>query len=159
MPNKNSIIDSFYSAFQENNADAMNALYHADATFEDPAFGKLNALQVKAMWSMLIERGGKDLKIEFKIIHEDEQSGQAIWQAWYVFSKTKRPIHNVIRANFKFENGEIIDHQDQFDFWKWTRMALGAPGILMGWTPFLRNKVRNESLRLLSKYMKKNIIE
>lgn len=156
MSKEKSTIASFYTAFQNKDAKTMVALYHDSASFEDPAFGKLSTAQVKSMWAMLIERGGKDLKITFEVINETKDTGEAIWQAQYVFSKTKRPVHNIIHAKFKLQGGKIIDHQDQFDFWKWSRMALGVSGILLGWTPLLKNKVRAQSLKLLAKYMRTN---
>lgn len=155
----NSIIYPFYEAFQKKDANTMRSFYHKDATFEDPAFGKLHSAQVKSMWSMLIERGGKDFKLEFEITREDENSAEAVWQAWYVFSKTKRPVHNIIKASFKFKDGKIIEHIDQFNFWRWSRMALGVPGILLGWTPIIKNKVAAESLKMLSKFMDKNDLD
>ncbi|MFT6868470.1 MAG: ketosteroid isomerase-like protein [Cyclobacteriaceae bacterium] len=153
MAQNQSIIQSFYSSFQNKDAKTMCALYHDEASFQDPAFGLLNVDQIRGMWTMLITRGGKDLKLEFEIIREDDTSGEAIWQAWYVFSKTKRPVHNVIKASFEFKDGKIIKHEDQFDFWKWSRMALGTPGILLGWTSYLQKKVSIESHKLLNRFM------
>lgn len=153
MPENQNIIHSFYSAFQRKDSMAMGTLYHEDATFEDPAFGKLSSDQAKSMWAMLVARGGENLKIEFEIIHEDAKSAQVIWQAWYEFSKTKRPVHNVITASFDIKDGKIIKHVDKFSFWKWSRMALGTPGLLLGWSPLIKNKVRKESLKILHRYM------
>ena len=42
----------------------------------------------------------------------------------------------------EIENGTIIKHTDEFNFYKWSKMALGTPGLLLGWTSFFRNKVR-----------------
>ena len=53
-------------------------------------------------------------------------------------------------AAFRFEDGLIIDHRDSFDFWKWTRMALGVPGTLLGWSPIVQGKVRKQSKLLLA---------
>ncbi|MFY0598854.1 MAG: nuclear transport factor 2 family protein [Cyclobacteriaceae bacterium] len=156
MTKENSIIDSFYHAFSNKEADKMNALYHEKATFEDPAFGKLNSAQAQSMWSMLIERGGSNLQVEFEIIKESETSGEAIWEARYPFSKTKRQVHNVIKASFEFQDGKIIKHVDRFDLWKWSRMALGTSGLLLGWSPIIKNKVRSECLKSLDKYMSKS---
>jgi hypothetical protein len=75
------------------------------------------------------------------------------WEAWYTFSRTGRKVHNIIDASFEFKDGKILVHQDTFDFWRWTRQALGMPGILLGWTPFMRNKVRVTARNGLKKFM------
>jgi hypothetical protein len=35
----------------------------------------------------------------------------------------------------------IVEHVDRFNFWRWSRQALGLPGLVLGWTPVLRKKV------------------
>ena len=43
--------------------------------------------------------------------------------------------------------------RDRFDFWRWARQALGAPGWLLGWSPLLRNKVRATAAKNLARFM------
>lgn len=152
--NKN-IIEKFYSAFQKGDADTMGACYHKDIEFEDPAFGKLKGKEVSQMWKMLLERGKGDIDISFSDIHADGNNGSAKWEAKYLFSRTKRKVHNKISAQFKFKDGKIIEHVDSFDVWKWSSMALGISGKLLGWTPFIKNKIKAQSKGLLEKYMAK----
>jgi hypothetical protein len=59
-------------------------------------------------------------------------------------------VVNEIDASMRFEDGLIIEHRDSFDFWKWSRMALGPSGLLLGWTPMVRNKVRAQSKLMLA---------
>jgi ketosteroid isomerase-like protein len=143
-------IATFYEAFQRRDGAAMAACYTPDATFRDPAFD-LRGEDVGRMWRMLCERG-KDLHLEFANVHADGDRGSADWQAWYSFSKTGRNVHNVIHAEFRFRDGLICEHVDRFDFWRWSRQALGPAGLLLGWTPFLRNKVRTEAARGLAAF-------
>jgi len=49
--------------------------------------------------------------------------------------------------------GLIATQRDRFDFWAWSRQALGAPGLLLGWTPMLKNKVRAGAAKNLAAYM------
>jgi hypothetical protein len=51
------------------------------------------------------------------------------------------------------EDEKIIIHEDSFDFWKWSRMALGTPGLLLGWTPFLKKKVRTQAQTSLQNFI------
>ena len=147
------LITNFYKSFQQGDGETMGTMYHEDAKFSDEVFKNLTGAEVGAMWSMLLERSKGKLKIEFHSIVEAGNSTSCIWEAKYPFSKTGRKGHNVIRSQMTFKDGKIIDHLDRFNFWKWTRMALGASGILLGWTPFLHKKVRQQAHRSLAAYL------
>jgi len=151
-----SIVKSFYTAFQNQNAEEMSALYHEDGFFKDPAFGKLNALEAGSMWKMLLERSKGELAVTYTIIEETESAAKCRWEAQYSFGPKKRPIHNKITAYMKFRDGKIIEHIDKFDFWKWSRMALGPSGWFLGFTPIVKNKVNKTVKNLLADYMREN---
>jgi ketosteroid isomerase-like protein len=147
------LIKTFYTAFNNRDYITMQNLYHPNATFTDPAFGSLDSRQVKAMWQMLIS-ASKDIRVDLSNVNATADGGTCRWDAYYSFSQTNRKVHNIVNARFKFKDGLIIDHKDHFDFWRWSRMALGTPGLLLGWTPFLRNKVSKAARERLVKYMK-----
>ena len=151
--NKN-LIQTFYTAFQQRDYATMNACYAADITFSDPVFTYLQGKRAKAMWHMLCERG-EDLQVTFRDIRANETSGSAHWEATYTFS-TGRKVHNVIEAEFQFQNGKIISHQDTFDLWRWTRMALGLSGVLLGWSLAVKNKVRATAVKSLDAFIAKH---
>ena len=144
------MIERFYRAFQQRDGAAMAACYHANASFRDPVFD-LEGARVGAMWRMLTSRGA-DLRVEFGNVSADAAGGSADWQARYKFSATGRPVHNIIKARFRFAEGLIIEHVDTFDFWRWSRQALGPVGMLLGWSPLVRNKVRAQAARALDHY-------
>lgn len=146
------LIERFYAAFAARDAAGMAACYHPDVVFTDPAFGELRGPRAGAMWAMLVERG-KDLQVTWRDVHADDSSGRAHWDARYTFSQTGRRVHNRIDAEFAFRDGLIVRHTDRFDFWAWARQALGPAGLLLGWTPLIRNKVRSTARRGLEKYM------
>ena len=83
-----------------------------------------------------------------------ERYGVARWEAHYTVFGNK--VHNVIDASFRFADGLIIEHVDTFDLYRWARMALGPTGLLLGWTPMLRNTVRKTAGRQLQKYLARN---
>ena len=90
----------------------------------------------------------------FARLDADARGGKAHWEADYRFSATGRMVHNVIDGVFEFsEHGLITRHRDRFDFWAWSRQALGTPGWLLGWTPFLRQKVRAQAAANLQKFL------
>lgn len=154
MHNNQALITRFYEAFSERDHAGMAACYHADIHFEDPAFPDLNGPEAAGMWRMLCERGA-DLQLTFSQVTADDDGGAAHWEATYTFSATGRKVHNKIDARFKFKDGLIVEHIDSFDFWAWSKMALGAPGYLLGWTSFLRGKVQSQAGSQLKKIMAK----
>ena len=145
------LIERFYRAFQQRDGAAMAACYHANASFRDPVF-ELEGARVGAMWQMLTSRGA-DLRVEFSNVSADATSGSADWQAWYKFSASGRRVHNIISARFRFAEGLIIEHVDTFAFWRWSRQALGPIGMLLGWSPMVRGKVRREAARALDRFV------
>ncbi len=151
-PNK-ALIESFYTSFQKLDAEAMVRCYHADIRFSDPVFPDLSRAEVGAMWRMLCSQA-KNFDLSFTSIEADDQVGRAHWEAHYDFSATGRRVHNKIDAKVEFHDGKIIRHTDTFDFWKWSSMALGPVGILLGWTPLLRKKVQKQAAERLARFMK-----
>jgi ketosteroid isomerase-like protein len=143
-------IERFYEAFGQCNGAAMSAAYAADAHFCDPAFGDLQGPDIGAMWRMLTSRA-TDLKIELHEHEAEETSGSAHWIARYTFS-TGRPVVNDIQAKFRFADGKIADHVDDFDFRRWARQALGPKGTLVALLPPLRAKARGQALDQLEQF-------
>lgn len=147
------LLTTFYSAFQRRDGDAMATCYHPEAEFSDEVFIGLRHVGTTSMWRMLCERG-KDLAVEFSDIQADEHTGRAHWEARYTFSTTGRKVLNIIDAEFEFRDGKILRHRDRFDFYRWSRQALGPTGLLLGWTPFLRRKVQAMARGNLEKWMR-----
>ena len=148
------LVQNFYVAFQARDAAGMCACYHPSVTFSDPVFGRLPAAEATAMWHMLCGRA-KDLQITFRDIQANAETGTAHWEARYTFGKKSRFVHNVIDAKFAFRENLIVQHDDTFDLWKWTRMALGPSGTLLGWTPWVKSAVRGDARRGLEAFIQK----
>ena len=143
------IISQFYQAFQTLDAEGMVKCYHPEIKFEDPAFGPLKGVHAGNMWRMLCaSQKDKGMKVTFEVRSDDS----AHWEAHYIFSKTGRKVHNKIDAQFAFEDGLIIKHTDHFDLHRWAGMAMGLQGKLIGWTPFFKKKLHQQTNYLLSKY-------
>ena len=138
------LIERFYTAFAARDGAGMTACYHPQAQFSDPAFPKLLGAEVGAMWRMLCLRA-KDFQLSFSEVQCTGENGSARWIAKYTFSATGRAVENHIRAEFVFKDGLILQHADVFDFWRWSRQALGLPGLLLGWSGFLRRKVQKQA--------------
>ena len=151
MNTNEKLIEDFYTAFQKLDAGAMADCYHPDIRFSDPVFPNLAGPRAGEMWRMLCSQA-KNFEVTFSGIKADERTGKAHWEARYDFSATGRRVHNKIDAAFEFRDGKIIKHTDTFDFWKWSRQALGPAGVLLGWTPMLRGKVQKQAAERLAKF-------
>ncbi|CAB5108661.1 hypothetical protein D3OALGA1CA_3589 [Olavius algarvensis associated proteobacterium Delta 3] len=152
------LIERFYSCFQSLDGDGMVQCYHENIEFSDPIFQLLRGSKAANMWKMLCAKA-KGFELTFNDIQSDETTGRAHWEAKYIFSTTGRSVHNKIDATFQFQDGKIIQHQDSFNFWKWSFMALGPVGLILGWSPLIRNYVRKQASKNLELFMATSDVE
>jgi ketosteroid isomerase-like protein len=148
------LIHDFYESFDAHDAGRMVACYAPDAVFSDPVFPLLRGDQARAMWRMLCERG-QDLRVTASRVEADDARGSAHWEADYTFSATGQTVHNVIEASFVFRGGKVVAHTDAFDLWRWSGMALGWKGRLLGWLPPVQASVRRRADASLRAFMAK----
>ena len=154
MDNKQ-LVERFYTAFQQLDYKTMQDCYSDDAVFNDPAFGLLQGEEVKAMWEMLCKRA-KDFSLVYSNIGLlDEEYATCNWTATYIFSATGRKVVNKITAHLRIQNGKIIEHSDAFKLSKWAAQALGFNGILLGWTGFMKRKIRKNARKGLTNFMER----
>jgi hypothetical protein len=145
-------IRRLYDGLNRHDGEAMAACYAPDASFSDPVFPELHSDQPGDMWRMLTARA-TDLVVELPEAKADAQAGSARWVATYTFGTTGRNVVNRVRSDFKFGPGALITEQhDDFPFWAWSRQALGLPGLVLGWTPLLRSKVRSNAAAELARF-------
>jgi ketosteroid isomerase-like protein len=154
MNNTEELIQTFYDAFARLDHETMNSCYSDNPVFNDPVFGILQGDEVRAMWEMLC-KSAKDFTLEVEKIEVDAEYGTCNWTATYTFSKTGRKVLNHVKAHMRLENEKIIEHTDEFDIYKWSRQALGLPGVLLGWSGYLKNKIRSDAKRKLAAFMSK----
>lgn len=149
------LINDFYTAFANGDANGMIACYDDNVTFKDPVFGKLENGRPAKMWEMLLSRKKNTTKVVFDTIEANESMGSANWTATYEYGPKNRKVVNNVTANFKFKDGKIIEHVDTFDLWKWTKQALGFSGVLLGWSSFMKNKIQQTTNKQLNEYINK----
>ena len=148
----------FYRAFAALEPEGMARCYAPGVRFRDAIFDLNGRDEVMGMWQMLCEtvrtRGRDDWKLVTSGIAADDTTGRAHWEATYRFSATGRLVVNHIDATVQFDNaGLIVQHTDSFDFWRWSRQALGAPGLLLGWSPWFHRQVQAKANAGLRKYL------
>ncbi len=145
------LIENFYNAFAQRDYRGMQNCYDPAIDFADPVFA-VRGKRAFAMWHMLAG-GSSTLQVVHSNVQADDTKGSVHWVARYDFSRTNRPVHNIIDAEFQFRDGKIVRHRDHFNFWRWSGMALGPSGVLLGWTPFVHNQVRQTAAANLDKFI------
>ena len=152
MTNNEKVVARFYTAFQKLDYKTMQDCYSETSSFTDTAFGTLYGSDVKDMWEMLC-KNARNFSLTFTPpVSKDEQTVTCDWVAKYTFSKTRKNVENRIHATLKIRDGKIIEHIDNFNLWKWSRQALGMPGMILGWTDFMRQKINSNARQGLEKF-------
>lgn len=146
--NSKEIAIKFYDAFSVANIDVLKQLYDKKLIFNDNIFVNLDYNETISMWSSLLV-GNKNMSIKYEIKKYSEKYVEVEWIADYLFTSTNRNVKNIILAKMEIDQGKIINHTDNFDFYKWSQMAFGITGVLIGWTSFFKNKVRTEAYNKL----------
>jgi hypothetical protein len=103
----------------------MLELYDADAGFEDPMFGTLDARQTRGMWRMLT-RSGQGVHVSLRDAWANDTAGGVHVDSEFIFPQTSNTVHNQVEARFKFKAGKIVHHTENYDLQAWIRMALGV---------------------------------
>jgi ketosteroid isomerase-like protein len=152
--NNKELIHKFYTALSKGSSKEMIECYHENITFQDPVFGILKGERAFKMWEMLLSKKDADAKFTFDNIEATSETGKARWKAEYYYGKRK--VINKVKAEFKFKDGEIIEHIDTFDLWKWTQQALGVTGYLTGWTRFIKRKMQKTVNKKLDRFIERN---
>lgn len=145
------VIESLYAALGRRDGEAMAACYLPDARFSDPAFGELRGEDVGRMWRMLTARAS-EIEVDLLEHEAGEGSGSAHWVARYPFAATGRRVMNDVRAEFRFREGRIAEHDDRFDLRRWAAQALGPRGRMLGMTPLLPRVVQRQARGQLARF-------
>lgn len=148
------LLVKFYTAFQENEYEAIAECYHEDVQFSDDMFENLRGDQVRGMWHMFTRGPVEERKMTFQVIDADELRGRGRWHIDYKFSRTGRMVRNDIESEFRFIDGKIISHHDSFDFARWAKQAFGFKGTFMALGP-IRKGVKQKIRQTLETHCEK----
>jgi len=151
-------VQALYAAFERRDGEAMQACYAQQATFDDAVFSLHGAHEIGGMWRMLCRSARKRSRDEWQFRADgfavEGERGRAHWEATYLYGPADRLVHNVVDAEFEFgADGLILHHTDRFDFPVWARQALGLPGQLFGWSPWMRRFVRKQAADKLARFL------
>lgn len=150
-PSPREVLEHYFAALTQRDTAAIAALYSDTARFHDPVFPVLNADEVRGMWRMLLR--APDLQINAWVDRADNLAAEGRWEAHYDFGPSRRRVVNRIRTRIEVEQGCIQVQVDQFDFWRWSRMALGPLGWALGWTGWLRERVQRQARARLDRFL------
>ncbi|GII78660.1 hypothetical protein Sru01_36420 [Sphaerisporangium rufum] len=151
------LIEVFFDAFARGDIDALGGCYHPEISFGDPVFPELEGRdRVIGMWRMLVDRT-REVEVTVRDVAADHYSGSARWTARYIYAPTGRRVLNQVTAQFRFEDGLIVRHHDDFDLRRWSRMAFGRPaGTVLGLTAVARRRMRRRARGRLEEYLRSN---
>lgn len=150
------VVHRLYEAFERRDGQAMEECYAPRAIFRDEVFDLHGREEIGGMWKMLLARG-EDLAVTATRIDVAGSQAVASWVADYTFGQTGRSVHNEIDADFVLDGDLIVEHHDRFDFWRWSRQALGPVGTVAGWTPMLRDRVQAQARRGLDTWLRRGL--
>ena len=136
------LIMSFYEAFRRRDSKGMSACYHPAVVFSDPAFGELRAATRRARCGRCSAIAPSTCMSPITTSSPTTASAAPIGMPTTPSRARDAPSTTPSRPDFAFKDGLIARHTDRFSFWRWSRQALGPVGLWLGWTPFLRAKVR-----------------
>lgn len=151
------LLEKFFNALQRKDINAVIECLDQEVVYSDPIFKNLQGRTTRAYWHMMLEKL-PDLKVEYKNIKANDNSGSACWYCIYNYTKTDRLIRYKIKAKFKFKDGKIFSHTDSYSLWRWAGKALGLTGYFLGFTAFVRNQIRTDAINGLNIYMKRKRI-
>lgn len=154
MKTNHELINTFFTAFNNLDAENMMLCYHPMSTFTDPVFGELTHQETVVMWGMLCENA-VSFSLTFEVVRVDDDETMVNWVAHYLFTQTGRTVTNKVTSFFELDAGLIINQKDYFSLWKWSRTAFGVTGFLLGWSPIMKKTIRAKSLGKLKRYQSK----
>jgi SnoaL-like domain len=94
------LLEVFYKAFQKRDYSVMAECYHPQATFSDPVFRGLDNRKVAGMWKMLLTRA-KEFEVTYSGIKANNETGNAEWEAKYIYSATGHRVINQVKSSFR----------------------------------------------------------
>ncbi|WP_342269364.1 nuclear transport factor 2 family protein [Spiroplasma endosymbiont of Aspidapion aeneum] len=148
------IINEFYSAFKKGDYQKMNSLYGEDIIFNDSIFKDLDYLQVTSMWEMLLSKKEESkFSIEYEVLLDHNDEYYVMWSAHYLFGPKRRKVSNIVKSEMVIKDKKIALHTDVFDFYKWSKQAIGIASILFGKRKFFHNKICSVANKNLMNYI------
>lgn len=140
-------VETYWDALANKAATTMASCYAPGATFQDPVFN-LQGVGIGKMRQNLFG-SASDLQIQTDPLTVDGNKATGTWHASYTCTMAGRMVHYTNHSTFEAQDGVIVAQQDHFNLWKWTRMALGSNGKVLGCTPLVRKKVRTMATKRL----------
>jgi SnoaL-like domain len=151
------VVGRFFEAFAASDWQTMARCYHDKASFSDPVYPDLREERIVYMWHQLLggietsksKRGSKkssslnNLKLEYRVLFGDERKAQVQWTATYLYEK--RSVSNQVLSTLAIWDDKIVRQVDEYNFWRWSRQALGLTGLAFGAMPWYQRSVQRSA--------------
>lgn len=151
------VVDRFFEAFSASDWQTMARCYHDKASFSDPVYPDLREERIVYMWHQLLSAaetsnlnsGRKkslslnNLKLEYRVLFGDERKAQVLWTASYRYGN--RSVSNEVLSTLAIWDDKIVRQVDEYNFWRWSRQALGLTGLAFGTMPWYQRSVQRSA--------------
>jgi hypothetical protein len=151
------VVGRFFEALALSDWQTMARCYHDKASFSDPIYPDLREERIVYMWHELLAAATDnapkekstnrlnltDLLLEYRILFGDERKAQVQWTATYRYGK--RSVRNEVLSTLAIWDDKIVRQVDEYNFWSWSRQALGLPGLVFGAMPWYQRSVQRSA--------------
>ena len=97
-----------------------------------------------------------DISVKYEIINESKDWIHTEWTISYLLEVTGRRVILNEKGFFRIEDGKIVEHRDEYDFWSWSSQGLGFVGKCFGWLNWFKLRVKVQAKRTIDVFMKLN---
>ncbi len=151
------VVGRFFEAFAASDWQTMARCYHDKASFSDPVYPDLREERIVYRWHQLLsaaetstlKSGSKNshslnnLKLEYRVLFGDERKAQVLWTASYLYQN--RSVSNEVLSTLAIWDDKIVRQVDEYNFWRWSRQALGLTGLAFGAMPWYQRSVQRSA--------------
>jgi hypothetical protein len=151
------VVGRFFEAFAASDWQTMARCYHDKASFSDPVYPDLREERIVYMWHQLLGaaetsklKSGSNkahslnnLKLAYRVLFGDERKAQVQWTATYFYRN--RLVTNQVLSTLAIWDDKIVRQVDEYNFWRWSRQALGLTGLAFGAMPWYQRSVQRSA--------------
>lgn len=146
------VIKKFFTSLQEKKGDVLLSCYAPDAVFSDPLHGLLDAEMLFKKWHLFLEQA-QELELTYgPITVLDDEYFTSDWAMSYAKSPMGKKLKVKLKGKsfFRLKDLQIIEHSDAYRFSTLIAQTHGWKGYWLGWTGYMKRKVKLEALEELN---------
>jgi len=148
------VLNTFLRALAQRDVEAMIRCYTTTATYHSPIFPQVEGDTLTATWQWFCAKA-PDLTMVVDEQAFEANTARVQWTATYTFPKTGRPVVQVTDSIFVFEGPQLCRHEDRFDLHRWSHMALGPLGRVLGGRRWLQRSLQRAAAERVARFQER----